>query len=420
MSVAIINTTPPLSEGGSLILANQGYGKALVFSTPEDNDSQITSIELGLNKADGQNYPQTYNISLSLWSVNSSGIPSQQIGASFTENVTLNASRTTYSFTGFNPGLTSGSTYALLVSNNGANNFKWANTNVDLDTEPVGQNGFNYRTMWIYNPTTGEYQSPGQAKFNAIIMNVNIGPSKGRYSLGPMPTGNVNEHTGIEISTSGYFNGRGTFTVSDPIQTGNNYVKPGEYGELVLDSQTGYYHYIPDFNKIAELKTGEIAIDEFTINLSATNGTTSSGQYRVELIGYSDSEAPPQESSTDSAPNTYRIAEYLRKDKRPDPITGFRAGIDKLAFDLASLEPTSELKIKNTENLNQYKKLQESDTDLIVLHKKSKIFLEWNQNGVHTGLGKGGLIAIIEESMPYSINHDDFVHMPVFGQQNFV
>ena len=191
MSIAIQNTTPPISEGGSGIFPTTGFGtssgdsKAIIFSTPADRDSQIRSVTIALNDGTSSaSYPRSHNVSLSLWSVgggSNSYYLQQQIGPSFTQNVTLNQPAQTYTFTGLNSFLASESTYGLLVSNSNTTTptraFRWGNTNIDLDTEPTGQNGFSYLSFIEYNTLTGR-SGPFGPKYNYIVLDVDLGPIK--------------------------------------------------------------------------------------------------------------------------------------------------------------------------------------------------------------------------------------------------
>jgi VCBS repeat-containing protein len=100
-----------------------------------------------------------------------------------------------------------------------------------------------------------------------------------------VPTGNVNEGSGISINTSGNYSGNGIFGIENPDQTGNTSLKYGKYGSLTVDALTGAFNYTPNFNKIKPLKTGETGVDEFTITLTGANNAVTSSTYRVEIIG---------------------------------------------------------------------------------------------------------------------------------------
>lgn len=100
-----------------------------------------------------------------------------------------------------------------------------------------------------------------------------------------VPIGNLNEGTGISINLSGAYAGTGFFGIADPDQTGNTSLKNGKYGSLTVDSLTGAFQYTPDQTKIKPLKTGETGVDEFTITLTAANGSVTSSTYRVDIIG---------------------------------------------------------------------------------------------------------------------------------------
>lgn len=109
-------------------------------------------------------------------------------------------------------------------------------------------------------------------------------PQQGFVALST-PSGNFNEATGIAISLSGSYSGTGTFAISNADQTGNTSLKVGKYGSLTVDALTGAFQYTPDQTKIKPLKTGETGVDEFTITLTAVNGTVTSSTYRVDIIG---------------------------------------------------------------------------------------------------------------------------------------
>lgn len=105
----------------------------------------------------------------------------QQISPSFTQNVTLYQPAQTYTVSGLNSFLSSESTYGLIVSNTNTatpnQSFRWSNTNIDLDTEPTGQNGFSYLSFIAYNTLTGT-SGPFGPKYNYIVLDVDLGPIK--------------------------------------------------------------------------------------------------------------------------------------------------------------------------------------------------------------------------------------------------
>jgi hypothetical protein len=431
VSIAIQNTTPPISEGGSGIypttgFANSGDSKAIIFSTPIDRDSQIRSVTIALNDSDNPNtasYPRSHNVTLSLWSVgggNGSYYLQEQIGPDFTQNVTLNQAAQTYTFTGLTSFLSSESTYGLLVSNANstapARPFRWGNTNIDLDTQPTGQNGFNYLSFIAYNTLTRR-SGPFGPKYNYIILDVNLGPIKARGSLDPMPVGNINEHTGIKIATSGIFNGSGQFGIVSPQQSGNNDVKAGAYGSLVLNTQTGQYIYIPDFEKIEPLNSGETGIDEFKITLTPANGVISTGTYRVEIVGDGETTPKPETGKDILIGNFSR-----RTGSKPDVITNFNPDTDKLRLNYEYYGLSDDLRYRSTTQRAELRRYARRDVDLIALEEDDKIKLWWNQNGTRKGWGDGGMVALLEDytistnrSWPWSHEHDLFNRNNITG-----
>lgn len=406
MSIAIQNTTPPISDGGTGIFPITGFGnssgdsKAIIFSTPFDRDSQIRSVTIALNDGTSSGtaaYPRSHDVTLSLWSVgggNNSYYLQQQIGPSFTQNVTLNQPAQTYTFTGLNSFLSSESTYGLLVSNANTTTpsraFRWGNTNIDLDTEPTGQNGFSYLSFIAYNTLSGR-SAPFGPKYNYIVLDVDLGPIKQRGPLNPMPVGNINEYTGIQINTSGAFNGSGRFSVANPDQTGNSDVKDGAYGRLVLDTQTGQYTYTPDFTKIEPLTYGETGIDEFKISLTPANGVVSTGTYRVEIIGDGEPTSKPETS------NDVLIGNFSRRaGSKPDVITNFNPETDKLVLDYEYYGLTDGIRFRSTTHRSDLKRFSQRDVDLIALEQDDRVELLWNQNGGRNGWGDGGMVALLE------------------------
>ncbi len=432
MSIAIQNTTPPISEGGSGIypeagLVNPGGSKAIIFSTPINRDSQIRSITIALNDSDNSNtasYPSSHNATLSLWSVgggNNSYYLQGQIGPSFTQNVTLNQAAQTYTFTGLNSFLSSESTYGLLVSNANttapARPFRWGNTNTTLDTQPTSQNGFSYLSFIAYNTLTG-VSEPFGPKYNYIVLDVDLGPIKTRGVLDPMPVGNINEHTGIKIATSGIFNGSGQFGIVSPQQSGNNDVKAGSYGSLVLNTQTGQYIYTPDFEKIEPLNSGETGIDEFRITLTPANGVISTGTYRVEIVGDNDEPTPAPEPGKDVL-----ISKFSRRaGSQPDLITNFNSETDRLTLDYEYFGLTSGIRFRTTTDRSDLKRYSRRDVDLIALEEDDKTKLWWNQNGTRKGWGDGGMLAVIagDSSSNSGISASSFESIPFFSQKSFV
>jgi VCBS repeat-containing protein len=232
-----------------------------------------------------------------------------------------------------------------------------------------------------------------------------------------MPVGNANEHTGIEINTNGTFNGAGRFSIANPEQSGNNDVKHGAYGMLVLDTQTGQYTYTPDFNKIKPLNSGETGIDEFKITLTPVNGVISTGTYRVEIIGDGDP-TPATEPGKDLL-----IGNFSRRtDSTPDIITNFNPETDKLALDYEYYGLTDGIRFRTTTDRSELKRYSRRDVDLIALEEDDKTKLWWNQNGTRKGWGDGGMVAVIagDSSSNSVISVRSFEAATLFSQENFV
>jgi VCBS repeat-containing protein len=226
----------------------------------------------------------------------------------------------------FNPTLntTFAGPTAAIVNNSSADDFEFTNfagglfdLDVDFDTVTVvfrtgftfGTNPFNGWVLGYSSSQTGgaiQSATPSTVSnnivttFNNLNLSVNwsgytptvgsritwrVFPPQSIASPLVVPTGNINERTGISINTSGSFQGSGTFGISNSDQSGNAGLKYGKYGSLVVDTLTGAFNYSPDQSKIKPLKTGETGVDEFTITLTGANNAVTSSTYRVEIIG---------------------------------------------------------------------------------------------------------------------------------------
>jgi VCBS repeat-containing protein len=102
-----------------------------------------------------------------------------------------------------------------------------------------------------------------------------------------LPTGNYDESTDIGINLSGWFGGIGQFSIPNPAQSGNTYVRYGKYGKLHLGTN-GQYEYFIDDEKLYNVNTGQNVFDEFPVTLTYPDGSQATSTYRVNISGYSD------------------------------------------------------------------------------------------------------------------------------------
>jgi VCBS repeat-containing protein len=259
-ALAAPNVAPPLG------------GRGQVFETPNQTDIIFDKTVVELSDSTGAAY--NFNASLFEWNGNSPGTILGQIAGSYSGGAPGSFEQVTLDFP--NVVLQPGRRYGFgLIP-------------VSPSLSQRIQLGSGYASgayLSFLNNAWTEALNPTDVYFTAYFNS--IGASSAATAPLIVPAGNYDESTDIGINLNGSFGGTGQFSIPNPDQSGNTYVRYGKYGKLNL-GVNGQYEYIVDDEKLTSVNTGQNVADEFPITLTYPDGLQANSTYRVQIAGYSD------------------------------------------------------------------------------------------------------------------------------------